>query len=175
MRRLTDMDKQILNKLAPELEGATVCAGHDYKFILLPVSHKLSESLKTLRTGLTVDRWWTCLPDRSYYARWGGCALPGRRDYDALLEMIEKRLPEKAKELKERWSAHRYLSIRQFHAEFLDICKFLSITSFTSFSTLAIVPLSMMTCAAAILGWSIGSPIWLNSHTYTSLMSGTLT
>ena len=45
MRNLTDFDKTILAKLAPELEGTTGPApGHDYKFILLPVSHKISES-----------------------------------------------------------------------------------------------------------------------------------
>lgn len=45
MRTLNERDKKILEKLAPELEGATGPApGHDFHFILLPVSHKLSES-----------------------------------------------------------------------------------------------------------------------------------
>ncbi len=45
MRTLNDRDKKILAKLAPEFEGTTGPApGHDFKFILLPVSHKLSES-----------------------------------------------------------------------------------------------------------------------------------
>jgi len=102
MRQLSDLDKRILNKLAPELEGATGPApGHDYKFILLPVSHKLSESPEDFANRIN-----RLTDDELIYLT--GLILRGDEDvrslaegdYDALVEMIEKRLPEKAKELK---------------------------------------------------------------------------
>ena len=103
MRTLSDMDKQILNKLAPELEGATGPApGHDYKFILLPVSHKLSESPEDFanRANRLADDELVYLIDLIMRGEEDVRSL-AEGDYDALLEMIEKRLPEKAKELKE--------------------------------------------------------------------------
>lgn len=45
MRKLSQKDKNILAKLAPELEGATGPApGHDFKYFLIPVSHRIAES-----------------------------------------------------------------------------------------------------------------------------------
>ncbi len=102
MRTLTDLDKTILAKLAPELEGATGPApGHDYKFILLPVSHRFSESSEDFanRINRLSDEELTYLV---------GLILKGEEDvrslaegdFEALVEVIEKRLPEKARELK---------------------------------------------------------------------------
>jgi len=103
MRQLSDLDKRILNKLAPELEGATGPApGHDYKFILLPVSHKLSESPEDFanRVNRLTDDEIIYLIDLIKKGDEDVHSL-AEGDYDALLEMIEKRLPGKVKELKD--------------------------------------------------------------------------
>ncbi len=104
MRTLSDFDKKILNKLAPEFEGATGPApGHDYKFILLPVSHKLSESPVDFanRADRLTDEELVYLVDLILRGDEDVRSL-AEGDYDALVEMIEKRVPEKAKELKDR-------------------------------------------------------------------------
>src|SRR4030066_883826 len=101
MRILSDLDKKILAKLAPELEGATGPApGHDYKFILLPVSHKLSESPEDFanRAYRLTDDELTYVIDLIKKGDEDVRSL-AEGDYDAFLEMIEKRMPEKAKEL----------------------------------------------------------------------------
>lgn len=102
MRTLSDIDKKILAKLAPELEGATGPApGHDYKFILLPVSHKLSESPEDFanRANRLTDEELVYLIDLILQGEEDVRSL-AEGDFDALVEMIEKRLPEKAKDLK---------------------------------------------------------------------------
>ncbi len=102
MRQLTELDKKILAKLAPELEGATGPApGHDFKFILLPVSHRFSESPEDFaaRIGKLTDE------ELDYLV---GLITRGEEDvrslaegdFDALVEVMEKRLPEKAKVLR---------------------------------------------------------------------------
>jgi hypothetical protein len=49
-RVFSDMDKQIFDKLAPELSGNTTSsAGHNYPFILRPISHKIAESAEDFR------------------------------------------------------------------------------------------------------------------------------
>lgn len=102
MRQLSDLDKKILAKLAPEFEGATGPApGHDYKFILLPVSHKLSESPQDFanRVSRLTDEELSYLADLILRGDEDVRSL-AEGDYDAFLEMMEKRLPEKVKELK---------------------------------------------------------------------------
>ena len=104
MRTLTELDKKILAKLAPELEGTTGPApGHDYKFILLPVSHKLSESLEDfgLRINRLTDEELGYIADMILTGEEDSRSL-AEGDYDALIEVIEKRLPKKADELKNR-------------------------------------------------------------------------
>ncbi|NJD76402.1 MAG: hypothetical protein FIB08_04805 [Candidatus Methanoperedens sp.] len=102
MRQLTELDKKILAKLAPELEGATGPApGHDFKFILLPVSHRFSESPEDF--AARIDK----LTDEEldYLV---GLITRGEEDtrslaegdFGAMVEVMEKRLPEKAKELR---------------------------------------------------------------------------
>lgn len=104
MRQLTEHDKKILAKLAPELEGATGPApGHDFKFILLPVSHRFSESPEDFaaRIGKLTDE------ELDYLV---GLITRGEEDvrslaegdFDALVEVMEKRLPEKAKGLRDK-------------------------------------------------------------------------
>ncbi len=101
MRTLTDLDKTILSKLAPELEGATGPApGHDYKFILLPVSHKLAESPEDFanRVNRLTDEELNYLVELILKGDEDVRSL-AEGDFDAMLEVIGKRLPEKAKEL----------------------------------------------------------------------------
>ena len=104
MRDLTDLDKTILAKLAPELEGTTGPApGHDYKFILLPVSHKISESSEDFanRVNKLTDDELNYLIELILKGDEDVHSL-AEGDFDALVEMMEKRLPEKAIELKNR-------------------------------------------------------------------------
>jgi len=104
MRTLSELDKKILAKIAPEFQGATGPApGHDYKFILLPVSHKLSDSPEDFanRANRLTDDELIYIIDLIKKGEEDVRSL-AEGDYDALLEMIEKRLPGKAKELKER-------------------------------------------------------------------------
>ncbi len=101
MRTLTDLDKKLLAKLAPELEGATGPApGHDYKFILLPVSHKFSESPEDFanRVNRLTDEELNYLVELILKGDEDVRSL-AEGDFDAMLEVIGKRLPEKAKEL----------------------------------------------------------------------------
>ena len=101
MREFTDLDRKILAKLAPELEGATGPApGHDFKFILLPVSHKFSESSEDFanRAARLTDDELDYLVDLILRREEDVRSL-AEGDYDAFLELIEKRLPARAIEL----------------------------------------------------------------------------
>ena len=103
MRQLTDFDKKILAKLAPELEGTTGPApGHDFKFILLPVSHKFSESPEDFanRVNRLNDEEMNYVADL-IMRREEDIRSLAEGDSDALFELLEKRLPEKAKEIKD--------------------------------------------------------------------------
>ncbi len=102
MRQLTELDKHILAKLAPELEGSTGPApGHDFKFILLPVSHRFSESPEDFaaRIGKLTDDELKYLVELIIRGDEDVRSL-AEGDFDALVEVIEKRLPEKARGLK---------------------------------------------------------------------------
>ncbi len=101
MRQFNELDIKILAKLAPELKGATGPApGHDYKFILLPVSHRFSESPQDFAARLnSLDD-----DELNYLLELILCQEEDVRslaegDFDAFVEVIEKRLPEKVKEL----------------------------------------------------------------------------
>ncbi len=98
MRQLTEIDKKILSKLAPELQGATGPApGHDFKFILLPVSHRFSESPEDFaaRIGRLTDDELKYLVELILLGDEDVRSL-AEGDFDALVGVIEKRLPEKA-------------------------------------------------------------------------------
>ena len=102
LRKLTDLDKQILAKLAPELQGTTGPApGHDFKFILVPVSHRVSESPEDFAARFTrlTDEELTYIVYLILRGEEDVRSL-AEGDYDALLEVIGKRLPGKAEELK---------------------------------------------------------------------------
>jgi hypothetical protein len=104
MRTLTELDKKILAKLAPELKGTTGPApGHDYKFILLPVSHRISESPEDFaaRINKLNDDELGYIADMILNGEEDSRSL-AEGDYDALVEVMEKRLPDKVPKLKER-------------------------------------------------------------------------
>lgn len=102
MRTLTELDKKILAKLAPELEGTTgPSPGHDFKFILLPVSHRISESPDDFATRINklTDDELRYIVDMIIEGEEDSRSL-AEGDYEALVEVIEKRLPDKAAALK---------------------------------------------------------------------------
>ena len=104
MRSLTEFDKKILSKLAPELEGATGPApGHDFKFVLLPISHRISESPEDFaaRINKLTDDELGYIADRILHGEEDVHSL-AEGDYDALVEVMDKRLPVKAAELKNK-------------------------------------------------------------------------
>ena len=101
MRTLTFLDKKILAHLAPELQGATGPApGHDFKFILVPVSHRVSESPEDFgaRINKLTDEELTYLVGLITRGEEDVRSL-AEGDFDAFIEVIRKRLPEKAREL----------------------------------------------------------------------------
>ena len=52
-RVFNEMDNKIFNKLAPELGGNTMSnAGHNYPFILRPLSHKIAEDGDDFRSRM---------------------------------------------------------------------------------------------------------------------------
>ncbi len=102
MKQLTELDRNILAKLAPELEGATGPApGHDFKFILLPVSHRFSESPEDFATRIDklTDDELRYLVELIMRGDEDVRSL-AEGDFDALVGVFEKRIPEKAKGLK---------------------------------------------------------------------------
>ena len=104
MRQLTERDKDILAKLAPELKGATGPApGHDFKFVLLPVSHRFSESPEDFaaRINRLTDDELGYLVEMILRGEEDAHSL-AEGDFEALVEVIRKRLPEKAKELEDQ-------------------------------------------------------------------------
>ncbi|WP_406656338.1 hypothetical protein V7O62_10815 [Methanolobus sp. ZRKC2] len=102
-REFNEMDQQIFNKLAPELSGNTMSAsGHNYPYILRPISHKIAESAEDFRNRL--DKLDTTELD--YLVQ---LAMEGKEDIRSLeeediesfMEMVEAKLStEKMKELK---------------------------------------------------------------------------
>ncbi len=109
MRKLSQKDKEILAKLAPELGGATGPApGHDFKFLLVPVSHRVSESSEDFANRLErlSDEELEYIADIIISGEEDVHAL-AEGDFEALLEVMERRLPNKAKLL-----AHRNSSMR---------------------------------------------------------------
>lgn len=103
-REFTRKDMEIFNKLAPEAGGKTISreAGHQFPYILRPISHKFAESAEDFRERLErLD------PEELDYLV--GLALENKEDVrsldedlNELLEVVaEKVSPERAKELKD--------------------------------------------------------------------------
>ncbi len=103
-RLFNDMDKQIFNKLAPELDGNTTSSGgHDYPFILRPLSHKIAQSAEDFRERM--ERLDT--EELDYLVK---LALENKEDIrslepediDTIMELIEQKISlERMKELKQ--------------------------------------------------------------------------
>jgi hypothetical protein len=104
-REFTDKDIEIFNKLAPEAGGKLVSreAGHQFPFILRPISHKFAESSEDFRARLE-----RLSPEELDYLV--GLALEGKEDVQSLVEedideliavVTEKVSPERAKQLKD--------------------------------------------------------------------------
>jgi hypothetical protein len=103
-RKFTPKDIEIFNKLAPEAGGSLTSreAGHQFPFILRPVSHKFAESSEDFRKRLE-----RLNPEELDYLV--GLALEGQEDIQSLDEdleelvavVAEKLSPERAKQLKD--------------------------------------------------------------------------
>lgn len=101
----TDRDLEIFNKLAPEAGGNTLSSmGHNFPFILRPVSHKFAESAEDFRERLMR----LSVEEMEYLA---GLAMEGKEeirsledeDIDSFFEVLaEKISPEKAGEVKDK-------------------------------------------------------------------------
>lgn len=102
-RVFNEMDNKIFNKLAPELSGNTMSsAGHNYPFILRPLSHKIAEDGDDFRSRMNkLDK-----EEMEYLFQ---LAMEGKEDIrsldeddiDTVLELVEEKLStEKLKELK---------------------------------------------------------------------------
>jgi len=104
-REFTEKDIEIFNKLAPETGGKLISreAGHQFPFILRPISHKFAESSEDFRARLE-----RLSPEELDYLV--GLALDGKEDVQSLVEedldelveiVTEKVSPERAKQLKD--------------------------------------------------------------------------
>ncbi|MBE0524035.1 MAG: hypothetical protein IBX40_06870 [Methanosarcinales archaeon] len=102
-RQFNEKDIEILNKLAPELGGNIESPqGHQYLFILRPVSHRLAQSGEDFKNRLQRldDDELEYLVDLGFKAQED---IRGLADDDmyAFIEVIADRLPKKAPQLKE--------------------------------------------------------------------------
>ncbi len=102
-REFTQKDIEIFNKLAPELEGNLISpGGHQYLFILRPLSHKVAESSEDFKERLlrlTNDEL-EYLLDLSLKAQEDIRGL-SEGDMYAFVEAIEERVPQRLTELKD--------------------------------------------------------------------------
>jgi len=97
------MDKQIFNKVAPELKGNTTSSGgHNYPFILRPLSHKIAKSAEDFRERM--ER--LSQEELDYLVK---LALENKEDIhslepediDTIMELVEKKISaQRMKELK---------------------------------------------------------------------------
>ncbi len=103
MRELTQRDREILRKLAPEIREDIISpSGHTFKAILPPVSHHFAESAQDFKKRMeNLDK-----EDLEYLA---DLILQGEEtlrmlmeeDREVFLEILEEKLPEKAEKIKE--------------------------------------------------------------------------
>jgi hypothetical protein len=103
-RVFSDMDKQIFDKLAPELGGNTTSSGgHNYPFILRPLSHKIAQSAEDFRERM--ER--LSVEELDYLVK---LALENKEDIrslesediDTIMELVEQKISlERMKELKQ--------------------------------------------------------------------------
>lgn len=103
-RVFSDMDKQIFDKLAPELSGNTISSGgHNYPFILRPLSHKIAQSAEDFRERM--ER--LSVEELDYLVK---LALENKEDIrslepediDTIMELVEQKISaQRMKELKQ--------------------------------------------------------------------------
>lgn len=102
-RQFTEKDIEILNKLAPELGGNTESPqGHQYLFILRPVSHRLAQSGEDFKNRLQRlnDDELEYLVDLALKTQEDIRGL-AEDDMYAFMDVIADRLPKKALQLKD--------------------------------------------------------------------------
>jgi hypothetical protein len=102
-RQFNKKDIEILNKLAPELGGNTQSPqGHQYLFILRPISHRLAQSSEDFKNRLQRlnDDELEYLVDLALKAQEDIRGL-AEDDMYAFMEVIADRVPKKAPRLKE--------------------------------------------------------------------------
>ncbi|MBW6518499.1 MAG: hypothetical protein K0A89_08370 [ANME-2 cluster archaeon] len=102
-REFTQKDIDIFNKLAPEMEGnLNSPAGHQYLFILRPLSHKVAESSEDFKERLLrlTNEELEYLLDLGLKAQEDIRGL-AEGDMYAFVEAIEERVPQRLSELKD--------------------------------------------------------------------------
>ncbi len=102
-REFTQKDIEIFNKLAPELGGSINSpAGHQYLFILRPLSHKVAESSEDFKERLLrlTNEEMEYLLDLALHALEDLRGL-SEGDMYAFVEAIEERMPQRLTELKD--------------------------------------------------------------------------
>ena len=102
-REFSETDITIFNKLAPELQGNLMSnSGHNYPFILRPISHKIAESAEDFRERLEKLE----IVELDYLVQ---LAIEGKEDVrslneediDTLMELVEEKLSsERLREMK---------------------------------------------------------------------------
>ncbi|MDF1557811.1 MAG: hypothetical protein P1P80_06495 [ANME-2 cluster archaeon] len=102
-REFTQKDIEIFNKLAPELNGnINSPQGHQYLFLLRPLSHKVAESSEDFKDRLLrlTDEELEYLVDLSLSSQEDIRGL-AEGDMEAFIEVIDERLPQKSPQLKD--------------------------------------------------------------------------
>ncbi len=102
-REFTEMDIQIFNKLAPELQGNLMSnSGHNYPFILRPISHKVAESAEDFKERIEKLE----AEELDYIVQLAIDGIEDIRsldedDIDSIMELVEEKIStERLKELK---------------------------------------------------------------------------
>ncbi|WNY25286.1 hypothetical protein [Methanolapillus millepedarum] len=101
-RKLSDYDRQIFHKLAPESDGSVDSgAGHDFPFILRPISHRFAEDADDFR-----ERLYRLDPEEVLYladlvlANQEEITSLDDEDRDNFLQLVEDKVsPDKRKEI----------------------------------------------------------------------------
>lgn len=102
-REFTQKDIEIFNKLAPELQGnITSPQGHQYLFLLRPISHRLAQSAEDFKERLLrlTDDELEYLVDLALKAQEDIRGLDGEDMY-AFFEAIDQRVPHRLAALKD--------------------------------------------------------------------------
>jgi hypothetical protein len=102
-RQFGEKDKEILNKLAPELGGNIQSPqGHQYLFILRPVSHKIAKSSEDFKNRLLklTDEELEYLADLALQAKEDLRGL-AEDDMYSFLDVVADRIPHRSSQIKD--------------------------------------------------------------------------